>query len=1479
MSLKETRSSSPDEMHSSEKVVINVGGIRHETYTATLKNIPDTRLFWITENKTQLPEYDPNANEYFFDRHPTVFGQILNFYRTGKLHCPNDVCGPLFEEELAFWGIDELQVESCCWLNYKKHREAQANLDTLDGNDSDRDSLSDMDMTVYGLVADSIRNRNRSFWKKYQPKVWTTFEEPYSSRLAQVIAFATLILILSSVVVFCLESMPYFKDKSSPQFQALYITDIICVAWFTLEFIIRLSFCPKKLQFFKKPMNWIDFGAIIPFYLDLFISESNIKTIVVLRVVRLIRVFRIFKLSRHSYGLQILGHTLKSSFSELFLLAFFLSIGVVIFSSIIYYAERDLPGTKFVTIPESFWWAVVTMTTLGYGDMTPKSWEGRIVGSLCAISGVLMIALPVPVIVSNFSLYYSHAKARLKLPKRKRPLIIGAANALKVAQSFVTQSSPKFAKQVVEQAEVHGQADSDMEEVRHSSDRMRLSPHSSFRSTPGSSPLGTRKLQSSNSASTPPFSRNSFMSSTRAVKSKGLSAVPEAERVEIELEERNPSCRIMMDNESSHTTWKNGEFQQSSSPKNKFLSKSTDQSTSMPSATSSVSASKSDSECAPTDVKAASVTTQKSNSSANSLSIESSQGSPKLNPRGRMGRRGSLYVVGFTAKHWQNKALKKNKRTQAGQTGATSRRASSTSPSERRGSTAFGLSATNVVKKDASNGTDFAVKSSPNKVSLVYSQLTAHEGQENLSKGKQTEPDIVLGALGDRHVSDERGANALFEMANGQIAGKTHFKPLSLNSGKLRDAYNKTTPRSVSTESNESSSRMSDDSLTINDRHRQRRGSSPLVRQRAVFTYDMSGNTVQVDPCVGGQYISTAKRQVSSGHAYEDNLFSLSPLLEQANEMGGDIEIRVPRRTLEMRRRSCIPAITTERKNSVKKSRGQSLLPNGYVNGSYHHDEDDRPINEKRSPNARHSGLSSVNGSMSGSVDSRLLSESHPVCMTVREQAYPTALLSSHGGPPHYTEAKSFGQYSGLPHIHVSSNSDSILPSINEENVLLNSKIRSEVTNGLRTPTVLPRPTSLPNWPREPVGPVVTRRPHSDFVYMNHAAYSFPSDIERMTRSSLGNIPQPVGFQNIVSPMVNQSHYQSQPVGSSTYGSFELQRRLSDADINVVGLAQRRQGPVLYIQVPETPIPNGDVSVADERDRIRESPRKQRARSRSYNCERSGSPFFQRTESISSPDLHSMGSTLTSKGLHSALSNSWHPSPEELHQKRTFADSKPRPFENTQVNVSSNTKEIPTRVLSVPKGAQNDIAVASPVDPMVSNLGRTRSSSWGGSSALTKGNAVGRGERAASPRLERTDRQVIYNGHEILQQRDSDRSVSVPVSNRQRARAIFVGDSGIDSVNSSTTSITHSLEFDGEGHKEGLAGFNNARIDILNPIHESDTEVSESIALEISRNSGSAMTADSNATQPIAKSGEGNPLGTPMTRFLSNQDLGESSLV
>lgn len=250
----------------------------------------------------------------------------------------------------------------------------------------------------------------------------------YMLFILQIIAYTSLTLIILSVVTFCLESMEPFKDKQNVYI--LFILEGVCVSWFTVELLVRFIFCPHKCDFFKKVMNWIDFLAILPFFIS--VGYSKNENIDVLMIIRLIRIFRIFKLSRHSSGLQILGHTLKASIRELLLLIFILIMGVVLFASIVYYCEKDERDTKFTDIPSSFWWAVVTMTTVGYGDMAPKTPAGKFIGSLCAVCGVLTIALPVPVIVNNFSLYYSHAQARLKLPKKRRRVLVGAPNALKV---------------------------------------------------------------------------------------------------------------------------------------------------------------------------------------------------------------------------------------------------------------------------------------------------------------------------------------------------------------------------------------------------------------------------------------------------------------------------------------------------------------------------------------------------------------------------------------------------------------------------------------------------------------------------------------------------------------------------------------------------------------------------------------------------------------------------------------------------------------------------------------------------------------------------------------------------------------------------------------------------------------------------------------------------------------------------------------
>ena len=83
---------------SKDRVIINVGGYRHECYISTIQSFPDTRLYWIAETALKMADFDPDGNEFFFDRHPGCFQNILNYCRTGQLHCPNDVCGPLFEQ-------------------------------------------------------------------------------------------------------------------------------------------------------------------------------------------------------------------------------------------------------------------------------------------------------------------------------------------------------------------------------------------------------------------------------------------------------------------------------------------------------------------------------------------------------------------------------------------------------------------------------------------------------------------------------------------------------------------------------------------------------------------------------------------------------------------------------------------------------------------------------------------------------------------------------------------------------------------------------------------------------------------------------------------------------------------------------------------------------------------------------------------------------------------------------------------------------------------------------------------------------------------------------------------------------------------------------------------------------------------------------------------------------------------------------------
>ena len=279
----------------------NICGQKYEVLYTTLQRYPNTLL---ADEDRLVKFWDEKRKEFFLDRNRACFEAVLTYYQSkGILSRPHGIPESLFFKELRFYDLGDEVLQKFTVNDDHQHKR----------NGKPK------------------RPMPRS---RFQRRVWKLFEHPETSNAARCIAWLSCTVVLLSIVLFCIETLPQFEDQkksSGPSnYRDVFFTiEATCIAWFSFEYLTRLLSSPNKWKFVKEALNVIDLVAILPFFVTLALksNDSNVSAMAILRIVRLVRVFRIFKLSRYSAGLQILGMTLRASLSELGLLVFFLSVG------------------------------------------------------------------------------------------------------------------------------------------------------------------------------------------------------------------------------------------------------------------------------------------------------------------------------------------------------------------------------------------------------------------------------------------------------------------------------------------------------------------------------------------------------------------------------------------------------------------------------------------------------------------------------------------------------------------------------------------------------------------------------------------------------------------------------------------------------------------------------------------------------------------------------------------------------------------------------------------------------------------------------------------------------------------------------------------------------------------------------------------------------------------------------------------------
>jgi len=229
--------------------------------------------------------------------------------------------------------------------------------------------------------------------------------EGHSDPWVKAVDWFLIAMVVLNVLAVVLESVEHLSIAHGPVFHAF---DLFSVMVFSLEYLLRLWTAVEledrrfhhpvagRLRWMISPMALIDLLAVLPFYLGMFVQLD-------LRAIRVLRVLRVFKLGRYSMAMSVMVSVARQETRAIGAVLFVMLVVLIFTSSLMYLFEHRAQPHVFSDIPTAMWWSVVTLTTLGYGDMVPITPMGRMLGGLTAILGVGMIALPTGVLASGFS--------------------------------------------------------------------------------------------------------------------------------------------------------------------------------------------------------------------------------------------------------------------------------------------------------------------------------------------------------------------------------------------------------------------------------------------------------------------------------------------------------------------------------------------------------------------------------------------------------------------------------------------------------------------------------------------------------------------------------------------------------------------------------------------------------------------------------------------------------------------------------------------------------------------------------------------------------------------------------------------------------------------------------------------------------------------------------------------------------------------